>query len=408
MQQLKDLSNHDGARKLFFYFSMIGLGILAGLDKVPYLKSIGLATGEIFINCFKCISMPVIFLSLIVTFVNYRANGLMKKLWVNTLKYTLSTTFIAGLLSCILYVLIQPRRMIGHMPSQFHPSVTTGYRDYLMHLIPSNFFQPFLENQVLTILILAVLVGAAVRRIPDQAARESVANVFKGLHGLLMVITQWLLRWIPLGLFGFMTSCVETLLGKHSVYGLSEYLSVIVLANLLQGFVILPLWLKWRGFSPYAMMRALLPALSVAFFSKSSVGTLPLTMDTVEQRLNISPEVSRFVLPLCTSINMNGCAAFIFTTVVYMMHNADIVLTPLMLLVWVVIATIAAIGNAGVPMGCFFLSLSLLVSMNVPINLMGLILPFYAIVDMLETALNVWSDCCVVNVVAQQVSHKTC
>jgi Na+/H+-dicarboxylate symporter len=127
-------------------------------------------------------------------------------------------------------------------------------------------------------------------------------------------------------------------------------------------------------------------------------------MDTVEQRLNISPEVSRFVLPLCTSINMNGCAAFIFTTVVYMMHNADIALSPLMLVTWVLISTLAAIGNAGVPMGCFFLSVSLLVSMNVPINLMGLILPFYALIDMLETALNVWSDCCVVNVVAKQVA----
>lgn len=408
MQRLQYISNHDGVRKLFIYLVMILLGIFAGLDKIPYLKAIGLATGEVFINCFKCISMPVIFLSLVVTFVNYRANGLMKKLWLNTFKYTLSTTFIAGLLSCVLYLLIQPRRMIGQVVSPFHPDVTQGYRDYLMHLIPHNFFQPFLENQVLTILILAVLVGAAVRHIPEQNARESVANVFRGLHGLLMVMTQWLLRWIPLGLFGFMTSCVDTLQGKHSFYGLSEYLSVIVLANVLQGFVILPLWLKWRGFSPYTMMRALLPALSVAFFSKSSVGTLPLTMDTVEQRLNISPEVSRFVLPLCTSINMNGCAAFIFTTVIYMMHNADITLTPFTLLTWVVIATIAAIGNAGVPMGCFFLSLSLLVSMNVPITLMGLILPFYSIIDMLETALNVWSDCCVVNVVSQQVHHKTC
>jgi Na+/H+-dicarboxylate symporter len=396
--------NNESIQKFLLYVLMIGLGVLAGLDQIPYLKSAGLVIGEIFINCFRCISMPVIFLSLIVTFVNYRANGLMKKLWLNTLKYTLSTTLIAGSLSCVLYIIIQPRRMIASGGQHFAHVTGQGYRDYLMHLIPSNFLQPFLENQVLTILMLAILVGAAIRQIPDQSARESVANVFRGLHGTLMVITQWLLRWIPLGLFGFMTSCVQTLHAKHSAMGLGEYLSVIVLANLIQGLVILPLWLKWRGFSPYRMMRALLPALSVAFFSKSSVGTLPLTMDTVEQRLNISPEVSRFVLPLCTSINMNGCAAFIFTTVVYMMHNADIALTPLMLLTWILISTLAAIGNAGVPMGCFFLSVSLLVSMNVPINLMGLILPFYALIDMLETALNVWSDCCVVNVVAKQVA----
>ena len=84
------------------------------------------------------------------------------------------------------------------------------------------------------------------------------------------------------------------------------------------------------------------------------------------------------------------------------MQNADIILTPWMMLTWVFIATIAAIGNAGVPMGCFFLSVSLLVSMNVPIVLMGLILPFYSLIDMLETALNVWSDCCVMSVVAKE------
>ena len=74
------------------------------------------------------------------------------------------------------------------------------------------------------------------------------------------------------------------------------------------------------------------------------------------------------------------------------MQNAGIEITPVTMIIWIFIATIAAIGNAGVPMGCFFLSASLLASMNVPILLMGVILPFYAVVDMIETTLNVWSD----------------
>ena len=71
---------------------------------------------------------------------------------------------------------------------------------------------------------------------------------------------------------------------------------------------------------------------------------------------------------------------------------------------WIIIATIAAIGNAGVPMGCFFLSASLLASLNIPITLMGIILPFYSLIDMLETALNVWSDACVTKVVANKTA----
>jgi len=81
-------------------------------------------------------------------------------------------------------------------------------------------------------------------------------------------------------------------------------------------------------------------------------------------------------------------------------HGIEINLTTMML--WILIATIAAIGNAGVPMGCFFLSASLLTSMDVPITLLGLILPFYSIIDMVETTLNVWSDSCVVKVVNEK------
>jgi Na+/H+-dicarboxylate symporter len=404
--QLKSFTaRENGAfNTLMIYLLMIVLGVVAGLDKLPYLKSIGLICGEFFINCFKCISMPVIFLSLVVTFINYRSTGVMQRLWRNTLKYTLGTTLFAAFLSCVLFKVISPRNMVvdSTVNNLKTPDLSQSYIDHLMHLIPTNFFQPFLENQVLTVLVLAVLVGAAIRNIPDHQARETVSSFFKGFHGILVVLTKWLLRWIPIGIFGFITTSVESMQTKHSLLGLGEYLMVIVLANLIQGLVVLPLWLKSKGFKPFQLFKAMSPALSVAFFSKSSVGTLPLTMDTVEQRLNISPEISRFVLPLCTSINMNGCAAFIFATVVYLMQNADIVLSPLALISWVLIATIAAIGNAGVPMGCFFLSLSLLVSMNVPIVLMGVILPFYSLIDMLETALNVWSDSCVLNVVAKE------
>ena len=102
--------------------------------------------------------------------------------------------------------------------------------------------------------------------------------------------------------------------------------------------------------------------------------------------------VARFVLPICTTINMNACAAFILITSVFLMQNAGAEITLGTLGVWVLIATIAAVGNAGVPMGCFFLTASLMASMNVPILLMGVILPVYAVIDMIETMLNVWSD----------------
>jgi Na+/H+-dicarboxylate symporter len=216
------------------------------------------------------------------------------------------------------------------------------------------------------------------------------------------VVIGWIVNIIPIALFGFIATAIIQFKSGVNISGLGSYLGVVVLANLVQGFVILPIFLYTNKIKPFIMLRGMLPALSIAFFSKSSAGTLPVTMNTVEVNLGVSPKVSRFVLPLCTSINMNGCAAFIFTTVIYIMQNHGIEINLWTMFAWIFIATIAAIGNAGVPMGCFFLSASLLSSMDIPIILLGLILPFYSIIDMIETALNVWSDACVTKVIDEQ------
>lgn len=384
----------------FIYALMIGLGIISGMSDINILKEIGLLVSDLFIKIFKCISLPIISLSIIVTLANYKTDGLMKSIWQRTIRYTFATTLIAAMISCLLYLLIQPSTVHVNLDaSNANVGSQLGYLAYLTKLIPSNILSPFLEQQVMGVLLLSIVIGFAVRQIPEDDSRETITRFFRGAHGMFLVMTRWIIKLIPLGLFGFITSTVVQLRSGMDIKGIGQYLLIIVLANLIQGFVILPLWLRMNGIKPFTAMRAMIPALSVAFFSKSSVGTLPVTMNTIESNLNVRPEISRFVLPLCTSINMNGCAAFIFATVIYLMQSHGMPISYGMMGLWVFVATIAAVGNAGVPMGCFFLSVSLLSSMNVPITLMGVILPFYGLIDMLETALNVWSDACVTKVV---------
>jgi Na+/H+-dicarboxylate symporter len=382
------------------YVLMIGLGIISGLSDIPYLKELGILVSDLFIKMFKCISLPIISLSIIVTLANYRTDSLMKTIWSRTIRYTIATTVIAALISCLLYIFIEPNMVKVDLAAQTVKTTNQlGYLAYLTNLIPTNLWSPFLEQQVMGVLLLSVVVGFAVRQIPEDDSRETITRFFRGAHGMFLVMTRWIVKVIPIGLFGFITSTVVQLRSGMDIKGIGQYLLIIILANLIQGFIVLPLWLKLNGIKPFQAMRGMLPALSVAFFSKSSVGTLPVTMSTIEKNLHVKPQVSRFVLPLCTSINMNGCAAFIFATVIYLMQNNGIEVSYATMGLWVLVSTIAAIGNAGVPMGCFFLSVSLLAGMNVPITLMALILPFYGLIDMLETALNVWSDACVTKVV---------
>ena len=179
---------------------------------------------------------------------------------------------------------------------------------------------------------------------------------------------------------------------NSAIGALGKYTAIVLSGNMIQALIIIPLILLIKGINPIYAFRNMLPAIVTAFFTKSSAGTLPVTLSCAENNLKINPEISRFVLPICTTINMNGCAAFILITSLFVMQNAGIHLTLGTMIIWVFIAVFAAIGNAGVPMGCYFLTVSLMSSIGVPIGILGLILPIYSIIDMVETTENVWSD----------------
>ena len=168
-------------------------------------------------------------------------------------------------------------------------------------------------------------------------------------------------------------------------------------------FVVLPLFLLARGLNPVKVFRAMTPAVLMALFTKSSAATLPVTIRSAEERLKAKPHVARFVLPICCTINMNGCATFILVTSLFILQNGGVELTLGTMLLWLCIAVISAVGNAGVPMGCYFLTLSLMAGTQSPaLGIMGIILPIFTIIDMIETAENVWSDSCVCAMVNPQ------
>ena len=190
------------------------------------------------------------------------------------------------------------------------------------------------------------------------------------------------------------------------VGALGKYTAVVIGGNLIQFFLVLPLFLAARGLNPVKVFRRMSPALAVALFTKSSAATLPVTIASAEQNMRINPAISRFLLPICCTINMNGCAAFILVTSLFVMQNAGMELTLGGMIAWLFVAVLSAIGNAGVPMGCYFLTLSLMSGIGAPIGLMGIILPIYTIIDMIETAENVWSDSCVASMTQHDLRRE--
>lgn len=395
------------SKSFLYIFSALLLGVLAGWTQQEIVLETARAISNLFMNFLKMIAGPIVFLSIFSTLLGMSGFGEMKTLGKRVFVYTLLTTLIAATLALILFVVLNPAATSFLPASDWdHSSLQqSSYLSIFLNIIPANLVQAFLENNVMGIAFLAFVFGIAALKLPQQN-KEVLNQHFSSLFKLILKVAEMLIFIMPLGIWAFVTILIdEVQQNSAQLKSLLLYLSVILGANLVQGFVVLPILLKLKGLSPIKVAKGSLKALLMAFFSKSSNATLPITLQCAENNLGIRPKIAHFSLPLCTVINMNGCAAFILTTVLFVSEMQGMTFTAWQFILWVLLATIAAIGNAGVPMGCFFLSSAFLVALGVPLNLLGIILPFYAFLDMIETALNVWSDIAVTAIVDKE--HQT-
>jgi Na+/H+-dicarboxylate symporter len=380
-------------------------GLLSGYFNHPSLNAVAGTVSEIFINLLKLVSLPIIFLSIVSTATGMENVSEIKTLGKKVLKYTLLTTILSATIALIIFVVIDPVRSQIIVPEADSPVIQkqAGYLNYLISVIPSNIVQPFSENNVIGVLLFAMVLSFAALTLPNEN-RKVLHSFFASLYAAIMKVTTWIVQLMPVAIWSFITLFMRDMQEGLEIKSLALYLSCVVLANLVQAFIVLPTLLKSKDISPIRVAKGMFPALSIAFFTKSSNAALPMAMKCAEERVGISRKVASFSLPLCTTINMNGCAAFILTTVLFVSMSNGIHYSMAEMIVWIFIATIAAVGNAGVPMGCYFLASAFLAAMNVPLNILGIILPFYTLVDMLETAINVWSDSCVATIVYKETT----
>ena len=302
-------NNASQHRQMLLWIGALVVGAAIGMAQVGWIDNIMSFIASVYTRLFQLLAVPTIVLAVITTLSTLGGQKDSGRIFRTALKYTILTTVAAAAVGLVLYIIVAP----GNLPSNLINKIgdvsqsigvaETSYTEHFLSVVPNNIVRPFLEGNVLSLILIAFAVGVALSK--------------------------------------------------------------------------------------------MMPAVLMALFTKSSAATLPVTMDTSERRLGVSSKVARFVLPICTTINMNGCATFILVTSLFVMQNGGIELTIPTMLLWLLLSVVSAIGNAGVPMGCFFLTLSLMTGIGAPVAIMGIILPVYTIIDMIETAENVWSDSCV-------------
>ena len=396
-------------KKTLIWIGALVVGAILGILGIAWLDEAMSFVATIYTRLFQLLAVPTIVLAVITTFATFGSKG-SGKIFGRTLSYTLLTTFAAAAVGAVLYVIIAP----GNLPletindasqaSAINPQ--TSYVDHLISIIPNNIIKPFLEGNVLSLLMLAFAIGIGLSKLPESDNKVVITKGLLGLQDLLFLLIRWLIWTLPLGIVAFSAQLSAQVNAGVVADSIGKYVLVVLGGNVIQFFVVLPLFLLIRGLNPVRILSKMMPAVLMALFTKSSAATLPVTMDTAENRLGIKKNIARFVLPICTTINMNGCAAFILVTSLFVMQQGGETITFDTIALWTLISVISAVGNAGVPMGCYFLTLSLMSGIGAPVAVLGIILPIYTIIDMVETAENVWSDSCVAAAVDHDISGQ--
>ncbi|MBO4843023.1 MAG: dicarboxylate/amino acid:cation symporter [Bacteroidales bacterium] len=386
----------ESNKQLIWWLGALVMGAVLGLLKSDAINAVCNFIATVYTRLFQFLAVPTVALAIMTTLISFGRQKSTKSIFLHTITYTLLTTFVAALVGLVMFKVIAPESIPQHMLSSSADVATgTTFYDHIISVIPNNIVQPFLSGNVLSILLIAIAVGLGIAFMTESERKDILIKAIEGVQELFFILIKALIWTLPLGITAFAAQLAAQLSGGIILGSLGKWTAVILSGNIIQFFVILPLFLLIRKINPLRVFRAMSPAVMMALFTKSSAATLPVTLSSAENRLGANPKVARFVLPICTTINMNGCAAFILVTSLFVMQCGGMSLSLPAMLLWVIISVFAAVGNAGVPMGCFFLTVSLMTGIGAPVEVMGLILPIYTIVDMVETAENVWSDSCV-------------
>ncbi|MBL8787832.1 MAG: dicarboxylate/amino acid:cation symporter [Deltaproteobacteria bacterium] len=375
------------------------------------LAKVGNELGGLFLRLLQMLVVPLIVSSLVTGVTGMGNLKRLGRLGGRTLLYYMVTSLLAILTGMALVNLIQPGvgadlDLLQSGVAESLPKVAAKSDvleilwDQIVNMIPKNPLRAASEGDMLPIIFFSLLLGVFIsvvehasphapdKRNPGLVLREFFASLFD----VMMRMTLWVVALAPFGVFGFMLFAAAGH-GFAAFEALGLYALTVALGLLIHATVTLPLLVKVLARrSPLELAKAMSPALLTAFSTASSNGTLPLTMQCIEQRAHVPQRVSSFVLPLGATINMDGTALYEAVAVLFIaqVYGMDLGLGQQAIVA--ITALIASVGAAGIPHAGTVMMVVVLAAVGLPTTAVGLILAVDRILDMCRTAVNVWSD----------------
>lgn len=382
-------------------FSALILGVIAGalLHKhTAFLKPIG----ALFINAIHMIVAPVVFTAIVTSIISVKENSNVRRITLKSIGLYAVCMLVSATLGCFLAYLIAPGEGYHALTSKV--AVTnlgeTSFASFIQNLVPSNPINPFLNNNVLQLIIFALLFGGAIKLAGKPA--EPVARFFVALNKVIHQLTSLVISFAPYGIFALIALVVGTF-GFDVLTPLLVFVGTVYAGCAVLFLVVYPVGLLlFTEIKPLKFYRAIMPSLLLAYTSSSSAATLPVTMRCAEEQLKIPSHIARFLLPLGASFNLNGLSVYLSAAAVFAANLNGIHLGIAQYLTIVVTITFTAMGAAAIPGSALVVMGAVMSAVNIPLNAMALITGVDRLNDMMQTTTNVAGDVFVSAVVAKQ------
>lgn len=357
--------------------------------------------GTLFLNALKMIVVPLVMSAIIVGIAKIASHGQFGRIGAKALTYYVATSMIAILVGLLLVNLIAPGVNASAAPSlatsaevmQSVEGKTTGdVVDVFLRMVPTNIVAAAAEGQMLGLIFFSLLFGYFMAKI-DGRPKQTVLDFWQGILDVMMLITAWVMKFAPLGVFGLVAASVAKT-GFEQFGNLALFFITVTLALLIHLVVVMPLILRFVGGvkNPWLHYQAMAPALLTAFSTSSSSATLPISISALENRAGVSNRITSFVLPLGATVNMDGTALYECVAVIFIAQLFGMQLDFATQLLIVMLALLTSIGVAGIPSASLVAISIILLAVGLPAEAIGLLLVVDRLLDMMRTAVNVFSD----------------
>lgn len=359
--------------------------------------------GQVFLNAIKMLVVPLVFVSISLGVARMGDMAKLGRIGAKTIAYYMVTTAFAIVIGLVIANIIDPG--VGLDMSNLYVAETTAtdtavsFTDTLINMVPSNVFQAFYNGDMLQIIVFAVFFGIAITSLGEKV--EKLHIIFEELNDIFLRMLVLLMNFAPIAVFSLIITTFSTL-GIDAIIPVFSYVFTAIFAMFLQVAIIYTLILVVLGkVNPKRFYQKLRPAMTFAFSTASSAGTLPVTKQCIEEGVGVDPEISSFVLPIGATINMDGTAIMQGAAVVFIAQAVGVDLTAADYLTVILTATLASIGTAGVP-GSGVVMLSMVITqVGLPIEAVGVIMGVDRLVDMARTTVNITGDAVCSTVIAR-------